>query len=60
MKKEAIKRWWNEESETFSMLCATKDGETFTHGQVVLANLGVVALILACGIAGWLEGGAAW
>ena len=60
MKKEAIKKWWNAKSETFSSLCATEEGETFTHGQVVLANLALVALILACAFAEWMEGGTAW
>ena len=60
MKKEAVKQWWNAKSETFSALCATEKGETFTHGQVVLTNLAVIGLILACAIAEWLEGGAAW
>lgn len=58
--KERIKNWWHAKSETFSQLCATEEGETFTHGQVVLANLGAIALIAACILAEWLEGGAAW
>ena len=56
---ENLKQWWNAKSETFTQLCATEKGETFTHGQVVLANLGVVLFLLILGVAGWLEGGAA-
>ena len=55
---KSLKQWWNAKSETFSQLCATEKGETFTHGEVVLANLGVVAFMLILGVAGWLEGGA--
>lgn len=58
--KEKIRKWWKADSPTFSWLCATEKGETFTHGQVVLANLGEIGLILACALAGWLEGGASW
>lgn len=42
-------------SETFSMLC----GETFTHGEVIVAHLAVAGLFLVCGLAEWLEGGGA-
>lgn len=49
--------WLNAKSETFSMLC----GETFTHGEVIVAHLAVAGLFLACGLAEWLEkGGASW
>lgn len=47
--------WLNAKSETFSMLC----GETFTHGEVIVAHLAVAGLFLACGLAEWLEGGGA-
>ena len=47
--------WLNAKSETFSMLC----GETFTHGEVLAAHAAVVVLLLACGLAEWLEGGGA-
>lgn len=42
-------------SDTFSMLC----GETFTHGEVIVAHLAVAGLFLVCGLAEWLEGGGA-
>ena len=58
--RKRIKEWWSAESKTFTLLCATEKGETFTHGQVVLMNLAGVGLILACVIAEWLEGGASW
>ena len=50
--------WWNAESETFTRICATDEGETFTHGEVVLAHLATVALLLISMVAEWLEGGA--
>ena len=57
-RSEKLQSWWGATSETFSRLCGTEDGETFTHGEVVLANLGVVALVALCMVAEWLEGGA--
>ena len=57
--EQQARAWWDGKSETFSRLCATEEGETFTHGQVVLANLGVLLFLVVLGVAGWLEGGAA-
>ena len=57
--EQQARKWWNSKSETFSQLCATEEGETFTRGQVVLANLGVLLFLVVLGVAGWLEGGAA-
>lgn len=54
---ENLKTWWREQSQTFTALCGT-EGDTFTHGDVVMAHLGIVAFILILGVAGWLEGGA--
>ena len=48
------KVWLNAKSKTFSALC----GEDFTHKEVLLAHAACVLLIVACGVAGWLEGGA--
>ena len=48
------KVWLNAKSKTFSALC----GEEFTHKEVLLAHAACVLLIMACGVAGWLEGGA--
>ena len=45
-------QWWGSKSETFSQLCATEEGETFTHGQVVLANVGVLLFLIVLGMAG--------
>ena len=56
---QQARRWWDGKSETFSQLCATEEGEAFTHGQVVLANMGVLLFLVVLGVAGWLEGGAA-
>ena len=57
--EQQARSWWQGKSETFSQLCSTEEGETFTHGQVVLANMGVVLFLVVLGVAGWLEGGAA-
>ena len=48
------KAWIGAKSETFSALC----GEDFTHKEVLLAHAACVLLIVACGVAGRLEGGA--
>ena len=48
------KVWLNAKSKTFSALC----GEDFTHKEVLLAHAACVLLIVACGVAGRLEGGA--
>ena len=57
--REKLQAWWTAKSETFSDLCATEEGETFTHGEVVLANLGAAAFILLLGIVGAIEKGGA-
>jgi hypothetical protein len=56
---EQVAAWWNTKNVTFTRLFATEEGEVFTHGQVVLAHLGMAAFIIILGVAGWLEGGAA-
>ena len=48
------KAWFNAKSDTFSALC----GEDFTHKEVLLAHAACMLLIVICGVAGWLEGGA--
>lgn len=50
----AIKKWWNAKSETFSRL---GDGDTFTHGQVILMHLFVALVFILCCLAELLEGG---
>ena len=57
--EQQARSWWQGKSEAFSQLCSTEKGETFTHGQVVLANLGMLLFLIVLGVAGWLEGGAA-
>lgn len=48
------KVWLDAKSKTFSALC----GEDFTHQEVLIAHAACVLLIVACGVAEWLEGGA--
>ncbi len=48
------KAWLSAKSPSFSALA----GEDFTHKEVLLAHAACVLLIVACGVAEWLEGGA--
>lgn len=48
------KVWLGAKSKTFSALC----GEDFTHKEVLIAHAACALLIVACGVAEWLEGGA--
>ena len=48
-----VQEWMSKKNEWFSVLC----GEEFTNKHVVLAHLYCVALIAACIVTGWLEGG---
>lgn len=48
------KVWLGAKSKTFSALC----GEDFTHKEVLLAHAACVLLIVVCGVAEWLGGGA--
>ena len=52
-----LRAWWLSESRTFTALCGS-EGDVFTHGDVVLANIGVAVFVVILGLAGWLEGGA--
>ena len=45
--------WWYGTSHTFTALCATEDGESFTHGEVVKAHL-YAAVVILIGIGGAL------
>ena len=47
--KEKFIEWWNAECKTFRPFC--EDGETFTHGGVILVHMWAVAVLLAAGIA---------
>ena len=49
-----LKVWWNATSETFTRLCATDEGEVFTHGEVVKAHLVLAAVLMLIGIGGAL------
>ena len=56
-----MKQWWNARSESFSLLA----GESFTHGQVIIANacllLGLIAMMVAVALVSHIfgmEGGA--
>lgn len=40
-----MKKWWNEEADTFNKVFG--DGDTFTNGEIVLSNLGLLAIMLA-------------
>jgi len=49
-----LETWWNATSETFTRLCATDEGEVFTHGEVVKAHLVLAAVLMLIGIGGAL------
>ena len=49
-----LKVWWNATSETFTRLCATDEGEVFSHGEVVKAHLVLAAVLMLIGIGGAL------
>ncbi len=50
----AVKAWLGKKNEWFSAVCQ----DEFTNKHVLLAQLYCIALIAACSIAEWLEGGA--
>lgn len=50
----AVRAWLPERSETFTALCATGEGEVFTHADVVKANACLVVILLLIGIGGAL------
>ena len=47
-----LKAWWNARSESMTALCATDEGEVFSHGDVVKAHLWLAALIILIVIGG--------
>ena len=49
-----VKEWLGKKNEWFSALC----GEQFTNKHVLLAHLYIIAILVACSVAHWLEGGA--
>lgn len=52
--RSRFRAWWHGESVTFTRLCATDEGETFTHGEVVVAHVVLVILLIVAGIGGGL------
>ena len=51
---ENLKVWWSATSKSFTALCATDEGEVFTHGDVVKAHLALAAVLFLIGIGGAL------
>jgi len=51
---ENLKVWWKTTSNSFTALCATDEGEVFTHGDVVKAHLALAAVLILIGIGGAL------
>lgn len=49
-----LKVWWSSTSNSFTALCATDEGEVFTHGDVVKAHLALAAVLILIGIGGAL------
>lgn len=45
-----LQEWWEAKSKTFSMFA----GEEFTHGEVVIAHVVLVAVLAVIGIGGAL------
>ena len=52
-------QWLDSESETFTRLCATEEGESFTRRLVVKAHAYAAGMFIMILVASWLEGGAA-
>lgn len=44
-----FKDWWNAKSKTFSRFGG---GDTYTHGEVVITHLVLLALTIAVGLVG--------
>lgn len=51
---KSMKAWWHARSESFTALCATEEGEVFTHGDVVKAHLWLALVLILIGIGGAL------
>ena len=49
-----LKAWWDTRCASMTALCATEEGEVFTHGDVVKAYLYLAALFILIGIGGAL------
>ena len=50
--KRRIETWWDGRSATFTRLT----GESFSHGEVVMAAVVVMLMLLACGLAETMGG----
>lgn len=46
-----MKKWLEKKSDTFSLIA----GEDVTCRDVVVTHIGIIVLILACGLAEWLS-----
>ena len=53
VKGAAATKWLNSKNTAFSTFC----GETVSNKEVVMAHAAVVLLLVACGVAEWLQGG---
>ena len=51
---KSIIQWLCARSESFTALCATEEGEVFTHGDVVKAHLWLALVLILIGIGGAL------
>lgn len=51
---KSLECWLGRKSETFTQLCATEEGEEFTHGDVVKAHLWLAVVLILIGIGGAL------
>ncbi len=51
---ENLKVWWSTTSKSFTALCATDEGEVFTHGDAMKANLTLALVLILIGIGGAL------
>ena len=51
---KSVKAWWCAASNSFTALCATEEGEVFTHGDVVKAHLALALVLILIGIGGAL------
>lgn len=57
--KRELEGWLRGPSKSFTRLCATEEGETFTRAEVLMVNLGALAVLSLAGVLTWIaEGGA--
>jgi len=53
VKGASVTQWLNSKNTVFSTFCE----ERVTNKEVVIAHAAVVLLLVACGVAEWLQGG---